>query len=619
MKIDRPVPPKPVRQTVRASEAVRQPVGPAQAVGEAVGPTQAVREPVRSSESVRQSVRPAAETVCAAPQPVRPPGLRRPAPPEEEAIRQAPFRRRRFDGLCRSGGRPLLRRFRRRRRRLVDGLCTALLFAELLLDHLLNRRVAEIVELVLEGSSRGELHATVGAGGRVDRDGGLAHRARDGRIDHLRRLGLAFEGADATQSRQIRLAELRVQFRLEHPKAGVRRVDLREPIERLQAALRVVERRLGGGHREQGVRVPRIQLEALGRDLQDETEALGPFVLGFEDPPAADGPWLSRLRRIRYDPHAGLGHLQDAEGRVGRGVFEMEDADLPDDSIAAPAPLDLDDAVERLMKGRELRVRVHLLFEEDEARELVAIELPLRALRERIDLGDFVGAGRGRQELDHGTSRSVSGQGRDRAAQRDAQIRQVDRGPNDDPALLDVVDRFLAPRVPVHDSQPILVRDRNEVHAEALKLGNDRVGRLRGGNHESAASRPEAFREEREREAKFFLARGPLEDDARADRQAALDHRVESGDPGGEPRRGIIPPTDESGRSATRGPDAHRSRPGGRPGRLLSPSSRRALGRTRSRDPDGPPRRVPSDGPGPPRSHRASARRRLCGAPDGSS
>src|SRR5437899_8002178 len=154
MKIDRPVPAKAVRQSVRASQPVRDSVGPAQAVGEAVGPTQAVREPVRTSESVRESVRspqavretvcsaksirqavrPAAETVRAAPQPVRPPGLWRPAAPEEEAIRQAPFRRRRLGGLCRPGGTPLLRRFRRRRRRLVDGLRTALLFAELLLD-----------------------------------------------------------------------------------------------------------------------------------------------------------------------------------------------------------------------------------------------------------------------------------------------------------------------------------------------------------------------------------------------------------------------------------------------------------------------------------------------------
>src|SRR5205807_5526074 len=103
----------------------------------------------------------------------------------------------------------------------------------------------------------------------------------------------------------------------------------------------------------------RIQLEALGRDLQDETEALGPFVLGFEDSPAANGPGLTGLRRIPHDPRAGLGHLQDAKGRVRRGVLEMQDANLPDDSIAAPGPFNLDDAVERLVKGRELRARVH--------------------------------------------------------------------------------------------------------------------------------------------------------------------------------------------------------------------------------------------------------------------
>src|SRR5207249_5733846 len=97
------------------------------------------------------------------------------------------------------------------------------------------------------------------------------------RINRLRRLGLALLGTHPALSSEIRLAELRVQFRLEHPKTRIRRVKGREPIEGLQAALRIVERRLRGRHGEEGVRVTRGTLEPLGRDLQDETESLGPF------------------------------------------------------------------------------------------------------------------------------------------------------------------------------------------------------------------------------------------------------------------------------------------------------------------------------------------------------
>src|SRR5439155_12348216 len=84
-----------VRQAVRAPEAVGEPIGPAQAVREPVRPAQAVGEAVRATKPVRQSVRAAqaigqavrpaesvcetvgatAETVRAAPQTIRPPGL----------------------------------------------------------------------------------------------------------------------------------------------------------------------------------------------------------------------------------------------------------------------------------------------------------------------------------------------------------------------------------------------------------------------------------------------------------------------------------------------------------------------------------------------------------------
>src|SRR3989442_11038645 len=85
--------------------------------------------------------------------------------------------------------------------------------------------------------------------------------------------------------------------------------------------------------------------------------------------------------------------------------------------ISAPGPFDLDDAVEGLVKGGELRARVHLFLEQHEARELVAVELPLRALREGVDLSHFIRARRGRQKLDHGPPRSAPRQARRRPAQ----------------------------------------------------------------------------------------------------------------------------------------------------------------------------------------------------------
>src|SRR5881398_3619259 len=85
------------------------------------------------------------------------------------------------------------------------------------------------------------------------------------------------------------------------------------------------------------------------------------------------------------------------------------------------------------------------------------------------------------------------------------------------------------------------------------------------------SSRRSAMPASGEREAEFLLAWGSLEDDARADGQPALDHRVESRDTGREPRHRIIPPADGSGRSGTRGPGRRRSRLGAPPGRLPSP------------------------------------------------
>src|SRR5207247_2233070 len=104
---------------------------------------------------------------------------------------------------------------------------------------------------------------------------------------------------------------------------------------------------------------------------------LAAFVLGFYDAPSGCGCWGGRLRGGQHNPHAPVGDLEESEGWIRRRVLEMKDADLPHDPIAAPGPFNLDDAVEGLVKGGELRPRVHLFVDQNEARELVAVELPL--------------------------------------------------------------------------------------------------------------------------------------------------------------------------------------------------------------------------------------------------
>src|SRR5207245_4330649 len=99
------------------------------------------------------------------------------------------------------------------------------------------------------------------------------------------------------------------------------------------------------------------------------------FVLRFEDAPSGRGRRSRGLGSLRDDPHAGLGHLEEAERWIRGRVLEMEHADLADDPVAAPGPLDLDDAVEGLVERRELRAGVHFFFDRAEARELVTIEL----------------------------------------------------------------------------------------------------------------------------------------------------------------------------------------------------------------------------------------------------
>src|SRR5947209_5378753 len=282
----------------------------------------------------------------------------------------------------------------------------------------------------------------------------------------------------------------------------------------------------------------------IDRVLHSEGEPPRALLLGFEDRAVGRdvGGGSRGLGRLEDDQHPGFRHLEDPERRVRRGVLEVKDADLPEDPIARPDALHLDDAVEWLEERRDLGPGVHVLLQEDEAREPVAVELLLCALRERIDLGDLVRVHRGREHFDHGAAGRVRWEGGDRATQGHAEVREIDRGADHDAFLFDVEDRFFTPGVPVHDPQAILGRDRVQVHAESAKVRDDRVGRLARDDHESASARLEAFREEREGEAALLLARRALEDDARSDGEAALDHGVETLNARGQPRHAITIP-----------------------------------------------------------------------------
>src|SRR5436309_1808878 len=144
----------------------------------------------------------------------------------------------------------------------------------------------------------------------------------------------------------VRLAEARVEFRLEDPKAWVRRIELREPIEGLQGPARIVEGGLGGRHREQGVRVLGVQLQALAGDLHDEGEPPGPLLLGLEDAPfRGDHRGRTALGGLAHHLHPGLRHLEDPERWVRSRVPQMEDSDLPEDPVPATGTFDLDISV----------------------------------------------------------------------------------------------------------------------------------------------------------------------------------------------------------------------------------------------------------------------------------
>src|SRR5256712_3392290 len=221
----------------------------------------------------------------------------------------------------------------------------------------------------------------------------------------------------------------------------------------------------------------------------------------------------------------------------------MEHANLADDLVADPGPLDFDQPVERLMEGRKLRGWMHFLLEEDEAGEPMPIELSLRALCERIDLGDLVHVRGGRQDLEDGPPRPAVREAHDRPAEGHPEVREVNRGTQDESALLHIMDRLFAPRVPVDDPEAVLLRHRFQIDPEVPEFFKDGVGRVGRNDNEAARARLEAFRKESQRKSELFLAGWPLEEDARALGQASLDHLVEAFDSRSLPRHLQTPPS----------------------------------------------------------------------------
>ena len=68
---------------------------------------------------------------------------------------------------------------------------------------------------------------------------------------------------------------------------------------------------------------------------------------------------------------------------------------------------------------------MHFLLEEDEAGEPMPVELSLRALCERVDLGDLVHVRRGRQDLEDGPPRPRLREAYDCSAEGHAEVREV--------------------------------------------------------------------------------------------------------------------------------------------------------------------------------------------------
>ena len=216
---------------------------------------------------------------------------------------------------------------------------------------------------------------------------------------------------------------------------------------------------------------------------------------------------------------------------------------------------------------------MHLLLEDEQGRDVEAVQLALRGLRERVHLVQLVHVRGGRQDLDHGPGRHADGEGRDGAAQGRPRGGELDGRAEDDAPLLHGRDRLLGPGVPVHDPQAVLLGHEVQVHAHAAELGEDRLRGLGRDDEEPGPAGLEALREEREGEEELLVPRGTLQHDGRALGQAAAQHGVKSRNARGQPHQGISSPRRGPGRSGPRGRGGCRWRRAGRTGRP-SPRSR---------------------------------------------
>ena len=171
---------------------------------------------------------------------------------------------------------------------------------------------------------------------------------------------------------------------------------------------------LGGGQREEGVPVLRVDPEAFPGDLLDHPDAARAGLRRTRSPRRLrgrrHGPGRGQRgrRRGRADPDPLVRELERHEVGGGGRILEVEHADFADDPVPAAAPLDLDHAVEGLVERREDGGGVHLVLQEEESGEVEAIELALRGLGERVDLAGLVHVHRGGEHLDERTPRTVS-------------------------------------------------------------------------------------------------------------------------------------------------------------------------------------------------------------------
>ena len=134
--------------------------------------------------------------------------------------------------------------------------------------------MTQIVEFILQAAGVCERRSAIPACHRIDGHRVVANRARHRRAVRLPPRRVSFLRLNLAPLREVGLTETGMKLRLEGPDAGVVRIELHESVEAREGAAGIIESFLGRGHREQGVRIPRIEFESLVRQLHDELETL---------------------------------------------------------------------------------------------------------------------------------------------------------------------------------------------------------------------------------------------------------------------------------------------------------------------------------------------------------